>query len=216
LSRAEYSWARIQPLESFSAEGQRRALLAPTYHSLTSSGAFPRLPNTFEQVVGSRAAAYPCVPFAMEPHQLDLYVLLTGSGVADWTPLREDIGIPESVAVAEGATCHFAPGQPTAFVRIPWEDTPRLWPQLAVDVNEQSWLIASLNGQHWNQLVVLHATAFCLGTLVRYHPTLWLDLSSQSQGDLALPLLREAIAAIESTVPRVLVRQFATAQSVTL
>jgi hypothetical protein len=176
----------------------------------------PEAASAFEQLVGERSAAYPVIPFALEPHHVDVDFLVNDPRLVTWPTLRDDLRIPAEITIAEGRPSHFGGGQPAAAVRTPWDQAGWLWPVLALDVNDNSWIIASLGDQHWNQLVVQHAVAFCLGTLVRYNPSLWVELSSQPRGDLSLPLLKDARVAIEAALPRLLVRQFTIARSSTL
>jgi hypothetical protein len=94
-------------------------------------------------------------------------------------------------------------------MRIPWGETAWLYPQLAIDSDGNSWAISSVDsGKNWNQLTVLFIIAYCIGMLVRYHPTIWLEMTSQSRGDLVMPLINEARTIVEEQLPRLVIEQF--------
>jgi hypothetical protein len=101
-------------------------------------------------------------------------------------------------------------------MRVPWDQAGWLWEELVVDGKGDSWLVAPVERVHLIQLVVLYMAAFSLGTLVRYHPSLWLELSAQPRGDRTLPLLRAATEVIETTLPELLIRHFRSAESTAL
>jgi hypothetical protein len=66
-------------------------------------------------------------------------------------------------------------------------------------------IVAPLQGNlRFSRLSLLFLNAYILGMLVRYHPTQWADLVHRGTGDVALPLIREATAALELEFPTAL------------
>ena len=50
--------------------------------------------------------------------------------------------------------------------------------------------------------------SYFLGTLARYHPTAWLTImQSRERGDFLLPIIREAMKAIQTEFPVLMVRE---------
>jgi len=170
----------------------------------------PELAAAYEEVTGNRSAAYPVIPFKLGDFEIDLNVLRTERGPADWSYLRNDIGIPAGLPIEIGMNSVFGQSMHTARIRTPPSVEPEwLFSRLALDTSEKSWLIGSISGnQSWNQLTVMFAIAFFLGMLVRYHPTIWLEINSQSRGDEVLPLLREAKLVVEETLPKLVLQHF--------
>ena len=180
--------------------------------SISLREAFRRVPElaaAYEQVTGRRSAAYPVIPFNIGDALIDLNVLRAERGPADWSSLRIDLGIPADLDITIGMNNVFGQSMHTARVRTGPIEPEWLFPRLALDTSDNSWLIASIgDGKNFNQLTVLFIVAFFLGMLVRYHPTIWLEINSQSSGDEVLPLVREAIAVIEEVLPRLVVQHF--------
>lgn len=56
-------------------------------------------------------------------------------------------------------------------------------------------------GLRLSSLSTLFISAYILGMLVRYHPTRWADLVHRGDGDVALPLVREAAHSIQADFP---------------
>ena len=169
----------------------------------------PELSATYERVTGRRSAAYPAIPFRIDGAQVDLEIFLTEKGPRNWDSLRADLGVPDDIAIAEGRKSYFGDGQLSAWMRIPWDRASWLYPQLAIDSSGGSWAISTIcDGQNWNQLTILLMISYSMGMLVRYHPSVWLEMSGQSRGDLVFPLLKEARIVIEERLPELIVEQF--------
>jgi hypothetical protein len=168
----------------------------------------PEMAVTFERLTGQRAAVYPARMTAMDGKQIDLELLQNPQGPELWTSLRADLLIPDDVSIEENVRA-FYDAVPCSRIRPAWERGQWIFSRMALDESGESWAIGPFSdGQEWSQLVTMFALAYCLGMLVRYYPTLWLALSSQSPGDVVSPLLREARIIVEQHIPRLIFEQF--------
>lgn len=168
----------------------------------------PEMAATYEEVAGTRSACYQVIPFKIGESCIDLNVLRTERGPADWSSLREDIGIPAELPMTTGLNNVFGQTMHTAHIRTSSAEPQWLFSKLALDSYERSWLIGPTGGdKNWNQITIMFALAYILGMLVRYHPSVWLEINSQSRGDQVLPLLRQARATVEETLPKLILQQ---------
>jgi hypothetical protein len=60
-------------------------------------------------------------------------------------------------------------------------------------------------GVRLGKLGQLFAIAYVLGMLVRYYPTIWMDLIHQRIGHAAIPTISKAIDILETLYPRIIV-----------
>lgn len=139
----------------------------------------------------------------------------------------------EALTAAEGSQLFLRPFSPLARPLEPEEIHNRLQLPANVGVRRSSWskgyeyalTLRSSDGFEWGGLLwgsdstvvapfagglrlsnlsTLFISAYILGMLVRYHPTRWADLVHRGDGDVALPLVREATQSIQSDFPRAL------------
>ncbi|UGS35250.1 YaaC family protein [Capillimicrobium parvum] len=175
-----------------------------------------RLPATikmYERVTGLRAAAYPGFAFevgerrpGMPGPEVIVFEGLAGLPTPD--ELRSALQLSEDQEIHERQNHQWGQGGPARTYYMSRDDdiSERC---LATGADGSAWVITPMpDGTVWSQLLMMLALSFCLGALVRYHPTLWMDLAGQARGDIALPLVRHAQEAIDQQIPHLMAQHF--------
>jgi hypothetical protein len=170
----------------------------------------PELVDVYERVLQRQANAYSVLAFGYPDVSLTLEVFATKEGRKPWTEILEAVGAADGLEFGNEGPSYFGNGRLSARLEIPgpWTGLGWLLSQLALDVDGNSWVIANLSERRGlGQLEMLFLVAYCLGMLVRYHPTARLELSIQSSGDSILPILRQADLVVGEVLPKLVLAQ---------
>lgn len=137
----------------------------------------------------------------------------------------------EALTAVTGSDLFLRPLSPRAVPLEPEDIRSRLQLPPTVNIQRRSWIrgyeyaltVHSFDGSAWVRLLwgietvvvapfaeglrlstlsTLFMSAYILGMLVRYYPTQWADLVHRGEGDVALPLVREATESIQSDFPK--------------
>ncbi len=170
-------------------------------------GRVPELPPSYERTFATHAPMHPTAI-----HSLDSTTTIvlpeTALGLPDEAHLRAELQLPHDVniRIAEhhpllGAVTHYHFGlfhpslaeMMTSLPPVRNDRAGRIYPVAPLDFGGTRAAVSSL--------AVLYMIAYMMGMLVRYHPSVWLALTSRESGDLMLPLLQAAVAVVEERFP---------------
>jgi hypothetical protein len=129
-----------------------------------------------------------------------LSVTANARGLPSEERLRELLSLDSAIKI-ESETVNFAVWGPTKQFQLslPNEPVEKFEAALRHFATESAslYLVEPFpDGTRMSHLSLLFAVAYCLGMLVRYHPTYWSSVLGQSSGDRVLPLIHGASAAV--------------------
>jgi hypothetical protein len=132
--------------------------------------------------------------------------------------LRQELAIPEDVVLRSKAQHDFLPAELHQSYRVVHPvgtDFTQILPQIE-DLSDGSTAIVAPFSRTLavSKIGRYFLLSFFLGTLARYHPTAWLSImQSRQRGDVMLPIIREAMSAVQSQFPRLVMRELGVAPS---
>lgn len=172
------------------------------------------LRDVYERSFGQCAANYRAFVFTISPDTLTDVDLFRGKhGLPPEEQLRRELSIPQGGDLLERAQHNFLPAE-QHHLRYRLEHPPgtnafNLLPQIEDLADGSTSIIAPFDdGVAISRLGRFFMLSFFLGTLARYHPTSWLAImQSRQKGDFMLPLIREAMNAIQLHFPALIIRE---------
>lgn len=171
------------------------------------------LRDVYERSFGQCASNYRAFVFTLSGKTLSDIDLFNGRhGLPSEPQLREELLIPADVPLQSTAQHNFVPPEPHLKYRLlhpAGTNFIDLLPQID-NLSDGSTSIvapfaADLSVSRIGRFFLL---SYFLGTLARYHPTSWLAIMQSSQkGDFMLPIIREAMGAIQNHFPALIIKE---------
>jgi hypothetical protein len=126
--------------------------------------------------------------------------------------LRGELSIPVDVPLQSTAQHNFVPPELHLRYRLlhpPGTSYIDLLPQIENLPDDSMSIVAPFAaGLSISRIGRFFVLSYFLGTLARYHPTSWLAImQSRQKGDFMLPVVREAMAAIQEHFPALIVKE---------
>jgi len=173
----------------------------------------PDLAATYARTFVERGRCYPARVTYMKPAQETRIDILPTAflGLPDERELREAFLLPPWISVeAAPLQSVLNPGQVAISFTIPHPNE--------IDLEAIPWVVGTRDGRTFvlaqkpddarlSLLLTLYLVAFFTGTLARYHPSVWLTLQAPGAGDYFGPILREAVATVQSRYPELIMRE---------
>lgn len=166
------------------------------------------LRDVYERSFGHCASNYRAFVFTLSPEtQTDIDLFYGRHGLPPVQQLREELAIPSDVIIQSGATQHnFVPPELHSRYRLlhpKGTSFIELLPQIENLPDGSTSIVAPFSdGVSVSRIGRFFVLSYFLGTLARYHPTSWLSImQSRQKGDFMLPLIREAMSAIQQHFP---------------
>jgi len=173
----------------------------------------PDLRNVYERSFGQCASNYRAFVFTLSAMtQTDIDIFDGKHGLPGERQLRRDLSIPDEVPLQSTAQHNFVPQELHLRYRLLHPEGVNFTntlPQIENHKDGSTSIIASFEGGlAISRLGRFFMLSYFLGTLARYHPTSWLAImQSRQKGDFMLPLIREAMLAVQLHFPTLVIEE---------
>jgi hypothetical protein len=142
--------------------------------------------------------------------QTDIDLFEGRHGLPSEEQLRQELAIPPNVELQSTAQHNFVPPELHRRYRLlhpAGTNFINLLPQIETLPDESTSIVAPFTeGLSISRLGRYFLLSYFLGTLARYHPTSWLAImQSRQRGDFMLPLIREAMSAVQVHFPALII-----------
>jgi hypothetical protein len=170
----------------------------------------PDLAGTFEATRDARSSCYPVaialiehgtnlgLPPSIDYSRIDLGRI--GLSIPSLVDVIKELGIPENQleVISEETGSRIQ----TKLHHNSVKGLMETLPPIRTDILGRNFFVTPFPGQIvLSSLTTLFATAWVLGSIVRYYPTDWIQLTTIQKGDSSFPLLRAAIDLVETRYP---------------
>lgn len=174
-------------------------------------GRLPDLAPVYEEALGEPAA---CVradldtwmpglvagPRGRKPSYTSITLYRTRFDLPPLDALAATLGLPHDRLQEWGSNDGDA--RRVKLAHASFGDLASVLPPVRTDLRGSGFLVApTAGGLVLSTLSLLHLVAFAVATLVRYHPSAWQSMVALRPGDQAFPLLKAAVALVESRFP---------------
>ncbi|MYM85423.1 hypothetical protein GTP44_26250 [Duganella sp. FT50W] len=173
----------------------------------------PDLREVYERSFGQCASNYRAFVFTLSATTHSDIDLFDGKhGLPSEQQLRRDLSIPDEVQIVSTAHHNFMPQELHLSYRLPHLEGAsfiNVLPQIENLTDGLTSIIAPFEGGlAISRLGRFFLLSYFLGTLARYHPTSWLAImQSRQKGDFMLPLIREAMVAVQVHFPTLVIEE---------
>lgn len=197
----------------FSRTRDVKDLLEVTFTFQELLARVPELRDVYERSFGRCASNYRAFVFTLSSHtQSNIDIFNGRHGLPSVDQLRQELSIPQDVQLNSSTKHNFLPPEPYLWYRLHHSESTSfidMLPQIENLSDGSTSIVASFaGGLAISRLGRFFLLSYFLGTLARYHPTSWLAImQSRQKGDLMLPLIREAMNAIQLHFPTLVIRE---------
>ncbi len=171
------------------------------------------LRDVYERSFGQCASNYRAFVFTLSATtQSDIDLFNGRHGLPPEEQLRQELSIPHDVQLQSTAQHNFVPPEPHLRYRLLHPEGANfidMLPQIENLPDGSTSIVAPFaTGLSISCIGRYFLLSYFLGTLARYHPTSWLAImQSRQKGDFMLPLIREAMNAIQLHWPTLVIRE---------
>lgn len=171
------------------------------------------LRDVYERSFGQCASNYRAFVFTFSATtQSDIDLFNGRHGLPCEEQLREELSLPAEVPIQSTAQHNFLPPELHLRYRVlhpPGTSFIERLPQIENLPDGSMSIVAPFaRGLSISRIGKFFVLSYFLGTLARYHPTSWLAImQSRQRGDFMLPVVREAMAAIQEHFPALIVKE---------
>ncbi len=223
LALLEHTQNADPPIDIWSQVGLHRSVF-PRHHALPAPDGLDltfrqviarvsELRDTYDRSFGECAETYRAFVSALSADTQTDVDLFAGR---HWLPteqhLRATLQIPGDIEIRHRSQHNLFPHAPHLTYRIlhPANTTFReIVPQVDSLADGGMSVVSPFAPGVWiSRIGRFFLLSYFLGTLARYHPTAWLAMmQSRQKGDFMLPIIREAMAAIQVHFPTLIVKE---------
>lgn len=171
------------------------------------------LRDVYERSFGQCASNYRAFVFTLSATtQSDIDLFNGRHGLPPEQQLREELAIPAEVPIQSTAQHNFLPPESHLRYRLLHPSGTSfidLLPQIENLPDGSTSVVAPFaTGLSVSRIGRFFLLSYFLGTLARYHPTSWLAImQSRQKGDFMLPVIREAMGAIQRHFPALVIKE---------
>jgi hypothetical protein len=171
------------------------------------------LRDVYERSFGQCASNYRAFVFTLSrTTQSDIDLFSGRHGLPSEEQLRQELAIPQEVQLQSTAQHNFVPPELHLRYRLLHPEGTNfinMLPQIENLPDGSTSIVAPFaQGLSISRIGRFFLLSYFLGTLARYHPTSWLAImQSRQKGDFMLPLIREAMSAIQLHFPALVIRE---------
>ena len=186
-------------------------LIEATFTFQALLGRISELRDIYERSFGQCASNYRAFVFTLSSTtQSDIDLFDGRHGLPPVEQLRQELSIPEDVQIQSTAQHNFVPPELHLRYRLLHSEGTnfiQMLPQIEnLPDGSTSIVVPFGSGLAVSRLGRFFLLSYFLGTLARYHPTSWLAImQSRQKGDFMLPLIGEAMSAIQLHFPALVI-----------
>jgi hypothetical protein len=187
-------------------------LLGTTFNFQQLLARVPELRDVYERSFGQCASNYRAFVFTFSANtQSDVDIFPGRHGLPPEEQLRQELAIPQDVPLQSTAQHNFLPPELHLKYRLhprEGEHFISMLPQIENLADGSTSIVAPFGATlSISRIGRYFLLSYFLGTLARYHPTSWLAImQSRQKGDFMLPLIREAMNAIQLYFPALVIK----------
>lgn len=167
----------------------------------------PDLYSVYEKTFNEFSKCYKVIVFTLSKgQQTDVAIFETELGLPEEELIRSDFKLSKEVSFNFHETNNFFGNIKNRGFRMQHSSLSEMLedlPPTKVDFNNNIFMVApTSNNLNFSSLLILFLSAYVMGMLVRYYPSHWVSMIARSKGDFSYPLLKLAIANVETEFPK--------------
>ncbi|PUU90583.1 MULTISPECIES: YaaC family protein [Halanaerobium] len=166
----------------------------------------PELSRIFEQTFDDYSKCYKSIA-KKHSRYIKISILESGLGLPDKDLIKEEFKLPNDIDIEEKDDHDLIRGAKNISFSIPCsslEEFKERVPLIKNDNEQNIYIVTPIDNVKVSSLLNIYLTSFFLGMFVRYYPTHWMKLITNSNGDFSYPILKKSISVIEHKFPRLI------------